>query len=71
MEGGAAFTNHFEIRNVGSWGEFDDIIIHANGTYCASPPLDLDGDCVVHLGDLAMLANAWLDCGYINPLYCP
>jgi hypothetical protein len=39
---------------------------------CATPPpFDLDGDCLIGLGDLAILASVWLDCGYLDQSYCP
>jgi len=37
---------------------------------CARPRSDLDGDCKVGLGDLAILAEDWLKCGYENPEDC-
>jgi hypothetical protein len=37
---------------------------------CLDPPLyDFDGDCIINLTDLAMLASHWLDCG-LYPV-CP
>lgn len=37
---------------------------------CARPRSDLNGDCRVDLGDLAILAEDWLKCGRENPADC-
>lgn len=74
MEAGTPFSNNWEVRNAvpPQTGGAADIIIHINKTYCSSPPPeDLSGDCLVNLVDLAILANAWLDCGYDDTIYCP
>ena len=52
----------------------DDVAaLYANveGPFCRTPlTYDLDGDCVVGVGDLAVLAAQWMECGYW-PSVCP
>ena len=38
---------------------------------CATIPADLNADCVVNLLDVASLADAWLECGWIPENLCP
>ena len=38
---------------------------------CATLPADLNDDCVVDLLDVALLASAWLDCGWVPDSLCP
>ncbi|MBI9017746.1 MAG: hypothetical protein JEZ07_10860 [Phycisphaerae bacterium] len=39
---------------------------------CSKPPLaDISGDCIVDLFDFSLLANSWLECGYIDESLCP
>ena len=59
------------------WGNLDEVRIYNfalnayqmeylyAGKACVAPPaLDLDGDCVVDLNELAMIAGAWLEEGF-------
>lgn len=42
------------------------------GPYCAvRPEVDLDGDCISGLGDIAMMVSEWLECGKFPATECP
>lgn len=45
--------------------EVADLYAAVAGNYCRYvPEMDLNGDCRVNLGDLAVLAADWLECGF-------
>jgi len=49
-----------------------DNFVHEIYEVCPNPPLsDLNGDCIVNLADLAIMASEWFDCNLFSQEGCP
>lgn len=62
----AGLIDDLQIYNYAiSEDEVADLYAAVAGNYCRYvPEMDLNGDCRVNLGDLAVLAADWLECGF-------